>query len=120
MDNNKNVPVRFRVSEREGQMLDALCNRFGKKASEMWRFMLASYFQKAFPKYAERKGEKPAIEEPEMSDEQFCESRGGKVGKSEAGVMCEFKFGGTKVVMLASDRQSVEKNGRRMIALRKL
>lgn len=120
MDNNKSVPVRFRVSEREDQMLDALCNRFGKKASEMWRFMLSSYFQKAFPKYAERKGEKPVIEEPEVSDEQFCEGWGGKVGKSDAGVTCEFRMGGTKVMMLASDRESVIKNGRRLLALKKL
>lgn len=95
MDTNKNRPVRFRVSEREGQMLDALCERLGKKPSEMFRSLLTDKFTKVFPAYAMRKKDEKiaAIAEPQLTPEQACEKAGGKVDIVNGVPMCVFKIG---------------------------
>lgn len=117
----KNLLVRFRVGVREKQMLDALCERLGKKPSELCRFLLTEKFLKVFPKYAERKNERSAaVPEEELSDEQFCEKWGGRVVKGGAGLLCQMRSGGTEVRMLISDRDAIESRGKQIEKLKEL
>lgn len=38
--NNKSKTISFRVNEREGKILDELCEKYGKKASSLIIFLL--------------------------------------------------------------------------------
>ena len=88
---SKSLLLHFRVSEREKQILDALCERLGSKPSEFIRSLLRDKFLKVFPKYSEKKDEKPVIEEKELTPEQKCEKLGGSVVTREGVRMCAIK-----------------------------
>ena len=71
-------------------MINSLCERLGKRRPELLRGLISEKFLKVFPKYAEKKGEAPAVEVPEieLSPEQLCEQAGGKVQNVEGTMMC--------------------------------
>ena len=120
-EKNKNRLVQFRVSDREWNMLTALCERFGARTSEYVRGLLHEKFLKVFPKYTEKKGrENPALQEEDLTDEQFCEMWGGKVMRTDAGYVCRQSSGGGTYSNLVSNREGIKANGKMIAGLKKL
>lgn len=72
------------VSDGENKMLEQLCERFSCNASELIRGYIRDQHKKVFPAYGAGKKVKP-IEEA-LTDEQFCEMYGGRVGKDSVGM----------------------------------
>lgn len=71
------------VSDGEQKMVDQLCERFSCNASELIRGYVRYEHKKAFPAYGPGKKIK-SIEEA-LTDEQYCEMLGGRVGKNSDG-----------------------------------
>ena len=88
--NNKGRLVQFRVSEKEGLMLDKLCDQFGAKTSEYVRGLIRDRFFKVFPNYSTKKEIRQAIVavEPQLTPEQYCEQKGGRVETVNGIQMC--------------------------------
>lgn len=84
--------VQFRVSDREDEMLNELCNKFGSSPSEYMRGLLRNAHKSAFPAYrpGSSKIAKPLNSDDELSNEQLCEKYGGKVVDSPSGKSCRF------------------------------
>lgn len=96
--------VQFRVSEREFEMLEALCDRYGAKASEYLRGIVREKFSKAFPVYTKAGQQRIAMLEPELTPEQLCEAKGGKVEVIDGVPMCVIQLSSamTRKVPLSS------------------
>ena len=70
------------LSDIEGSNLQALLQRYGGRAPAYFKLLLANAYKDEFGKY-NAKQVKP-IEEA-ISDEQYCEMLGGRVGKNSDG-----------------------------------
>ena len=71
------------LSDIEGSNLQALLQRYGGRAPAYFKLLLANAYKDEFGKY-NAKQVKP-IEEA-LTDEQFCEMYGGRVGKNSDGI----------------------------------
>ena len=75
--------LQIMASDGERKMLEELCARFSCNASELIRGYVRDQHKRVFPAYGRGKKIKP-IEEA-ISDEQYCEMLGGRVGKNSDG-----------------------------------
>jgi hypothetical protein len=74
--------IQVRLTDGELIMLEALCLKWGSiPKSDVVRRSVLDRFKKEFPVYL-TKEKRVAQPVEEITDEQFCESFGGKVGKS--------------------------------------
>lgn len=79
----KKCKLQVMASDGEQKMLEELCERFSCNASELIRGYIRDQHKKVFPAYGGGRKIRP-IEEV-LTDEQFCEMLGGKVGKNSDG-----------------------------------
>ncbi len=122
MDNEikkKSSLVQFRISGQERIMFDQLIEHFGVMRSEYLRSLIRDKHSKVFPAHTKIGREKVLEIVEDLTDEQFCEKWGGKLKRSEGGLLCTFKMGGTEARMLASDRLAVEQRGKSYFRLKK-
>lgn len=83
-EHSKRNKLQIMVSDGEQKMIEQLCERFSCNASELVRGYVRDQHKKVFPAYGAGKRIKP-IEEV-ITDEQYCEMFGGRVGKNDAGI----------------------------------
>jgi len=83
---NRGNTIQVRLTDGEKKMLEALCTKWGSiPMSDVIRRCLLDRFKKEFPVYL-AKEKRVAQPVEEITDEQFCESYGGKVGKNDGGM----------------------------------
>jgi hypothetical protein len=100
----KEIRITFCINDREKEMLEACLKQSGKCISEFIRGLLNREYDKLFPPYltsptlaAKR------VPKEELTNEQICEMKGGKVGMREGIEVCIKKVGesSTKSVPLS-------------------
>lgn len=93
MTGKKERLVQYWVSDREKEMIDALCERLGKKRPEMLRGLISEKFLKVFPKYAQKRYEEPVLPSEQITPEQAVEMSTGSVRNVEGVPYAVWKTG---------------------------
>ena len=91
MKNKKERLVSFRISSREEEMMNALCEYLGSRPGEMLRGLIVTRYTKLFPRYTQTRQEKvaaAAMAVEDLTPEQLCEREGGRVVNRDGVMMC--------------------------------
>ena len=115
----RDYSLKLRLSQEELSIIRLLSSDYGGATlAETIRMCVRSRYEKVFPPYRRKVGEvmisaamagQVVIPDEAMTDEQFCESRGGEIGKdSSGGRICVLTGGGTMVKIPITNRASIE------------
>lgn len=91
--NKRENSINVRMTDGELAMVEALSKKYGGISfSDVIRRVVEERFSKAFPMYT-RKNETAGVGVPpvELTKEQICEMKGGRIEKNGSGLVCVFQ-----------------------------
>ena len=86
----------FSIDDKEALNLQTLLAKYGGKAPAFFKMLLKEAFREEYGGYKSKEKIKPIKEEPEveLTDEQFCLSKGGKISKHNGRPVCLIEYPG--------------------------
>lgn len=83
--------VIFNLDERESLNLEALLSKYGGKAPAYFKYLLMKAFEKEYGSYNSPSDQRIKTIEPELTNEQLCESNGMSVIKHQGVPYCFYQ-----------------------------